>query len=92
MNLSTLCHYLALTATSGTAVARPALGDVGSMPMSSLFSRVTDEDFYFDDLSSIKKIAAIGDSYSAGIGAGDRLQGAGGEYPLCHLSWHNELY
>jgi hypothetical protein len=25
------------------------------------------------DLTSIKKLAAIGDSYSAGIGAGDRL-------------------
>lgn len=26
-----------------------------------------------EDLSSIKKLAAIGDSYSAGIGAGERL-------------------
>ena len=79
MELSTLCHYLALFATSATAVARPALGEVGSIPMSSLLSRATDEDFYFGDLSSIKKIAAIGDSYSAGIGAGDRLNGPGGE-------------
>lgn len=83
MKLNTFFHCFALITTSGTAVARPALGDIGSIPMSSLFSRATDEDFYFDDLSSIKKIAAIGDSYSAGIGAGDRLQGPGGEYLLC---------
>lgn len=31
------------------------------------------EDFDIYDLSNIKKIAAIGDSYSAGIGAGNRL-------------------
>lgn len=83
MKFNTFFHCFALIATSGTAVARPALGDIGSIPMSSLFSRATDDDFYFDDLSSIKKIAAIGDSYSAGIGAGDRLQGPGGEYLLC---------
>lgn len=33
------------------------------------------DDFDESDLSHIRKIAAIGDSYSAGIGAGDRLGG-----------------
>ncbi|KAH7138736.1 SGNH hydrolase-type esterase domain-containing protein [Dendryphion nanum] len=37
----------------------------------SLFSR--DEDFNEEDLSFIQNIGAIGDSYSAGIGAGNRL-------------------
>lgn len=32
-----------------------------------------DSDFDPTDLSFITKLAAIGDSYSAGIGAGDRL-------------------
>lgn len=32
-----------------------------------------DNEFDPSDLSFIKKLAAIGDSYSAGIGAGDRL-------------------
>jgi len=32
-----------------------------------------DDDFDPSDLSYITKLAAIGDSYSAGIGAGDRL-------------------
>jgi hypothetical protein len=32
----------------------------------------------YGELSSITKLAAIGDSYSAGIGAGDRLGGLGG--------------
>lgn len=31
------------------------------------------EEFDAADLSFIKKMAAIGDSYSAGIGAGDRI-------------------
>jgi hypothetical protein len=32
-----------------------------------------DDEFDPSDLSSLANIAAIGDSYSAGIGAGDRL-------------------
>lgn len=32
-----------------------------------------DDDFDESDLSFITKLAAVGDSYSAGIGAGDRL-------------------
>lgn len=39
------------------------------------FNRRADEDFDPWDLSSLTKIAAIGDSYSAGIGAGKRLGG-----------------
>ena len=51
------------------------------------------EDKSFDpsDLSWINKLAAIGDSYSAGIGAGDRLGNifqaldpASGELPTIH--------
>ncbi|RSL80996.1 hypothetical protein CEP52_017292, partial [Fusarium oligoseptatum] len=62
---------LAIIALAGSAVARPALDQFGSMSMNSLFQR--DEDFETDDLSFIKKIAAVGDSYSAGIGAGSPL-------------------
>ncbi|RSL78301.1 hypothetical protein CEP51_008323 [Fusarium floridanum] len=62
---------LAIVALAGSAVARPALDQFGSMSMNSLFQR--DEDFETDDLSFIKKIAAVGDSYSAGIGAGSPL-------------------
>ena len=49
-----------------------------------------------DDLSYIQKIAAIGDSYSAGIGAGDRLQGilsgvvANKFFPLLGDDWKCE--
>jgi hypothetical protein len=34
---------------------------------------IQDDEFDPMDLSFITKLAAIGDSYSAGIGAGDRL-------------------
>ncbi|KAJ3467994.1 hypothetical protein MRS44_005558 [Fusarium solani] len=64
---------LAIAALVGSAVARPALDPFGSMSMNSLFQR--DEDFEPEDLSFIKKIAAVGDSYSAGIGAGSLLLG-----------------
>lgn len=39
----------------------------------------------YGELSSITKLAAIGDSYSAGIGAGDRLSGLGG-----FLDWSSQ--
>jgi hypothetical protein len=42
------------------------------MPISGLFHRDIN-DYDENDLSFIKKIAAIGDSYSAGIGAGSLL-------------------
>ncbi|GKT51238.1 uncharacterized protein ColSpa_11419 [Colletotrichum spaethianum] len=55
---------------SGLAVSY--LSRNASMP-SPLSSRQSIEDFDPDDLSYIQKLAAIGDSYSAGIGAGNRL-------------------
>lgn len=67
-----------IIAVAGPVVARPALEPIGSMPMSGLFPRA--DEFNPDDLSSIKKIAAVGDSYSAGIGAGVQLTGKGGEF------------
>jgi hypothetical protein len=35
--------------------------------------RRDDSEFYPEDLSYIKSMAALGDSYSAGIGAGERI-------------------
>ncbi|KAJ3549763.1 hypothetical protein NM208_g348 [Fusarium decemcellulare] len=52
------------------------LGVPASLDITSMSKRVTtrdDDDFDMSDLSHITKIAAIGDSYSAGIGAGERL-------------------
>ena len=49
-----------------------------TMNYKQLMMRDTDE-FDPEDLSFITKMAAIGDSYSAGIGAGDRLDGPGGK-------------
>ncbi|KAI0403813.1 hypothetical protein F4802DRAFT_570340, partial [Xylaria palmicola] len=52
---------------------------LATVPLACLVLRQTGEqgeaDDVFDstDLSFIQKLAAIGDSYSAGIGAGDRL-------------------
>ncbi|RYO84490.1 hypothetical protein DL764_009322 [Monosporascus ibericus] len=53
---------------AASPTARPA-------PRQPLDPRQEDDDKFFDptDLSFIKKLAAIGDSYAAGIGAGDRL-------------------
>lgn len=48
-------------------------GSNGSMPINLFPRQNIDEDFDETDLSFIKKLSAIGDSYSAGIGAGDRL-------------------
>lgn len=42
-------------------------------PASDLKQLLQRDDNDPDDVSFIKKIAAIGDSYSAGIGAGERL-------------------
>lgn len=42
-----------------------------SIPSNPVWTR--DDDFDESDLSFITKLAAVGDSYSAGIGAGDRL-------------------
>ncbi|KAG5808825.1 hypothetical protein H9Q71_006708 [Fusarium xylarioides] len=70
---------LALLAASGSVVARPSSVDFGSMSMNSIFGRDTADSFNPDDLTFIKKLAAVGDSYSAGIGAGDGLHGEGDE-------------
>ncbi|KAF2793294.1 SGNH hydrolase, partial [Melanomma pulvis-pyrius CBS 109.77] len=48
------------------------------------FLRRQDDDFDEYDLSYIKKVAAIGDSYSAGIGAGNKLGGWGSRYDASH--------
>lgn len=56
----------------GAALAMPHFYRFGSMPFSKLMGR-DDNDFDAEDLSSMQYMAAIGDSYSAGIGAGDRL-------------------
>lgn len=56
-----------------THVDLDLLGDRDS-PL-AFFNKRADDDFDPWDLSSLTKIAAIGDSYSAGIGAGKRLGG-----------------
>lgn len=48
----------------------------------NITSMNVENDFFPDDLSFIKKLAAVGDSYSAGIGAGSRLGGVTGELLL----------
>ena len=73
--MNRLSCLLAFFMASGHVVAAPSLQQFGSMPMSNLLSRDTKSFFNPDDLSFIKKLAAVGDSYSAGIGAGDGLQG-----------------
>lgn len=70
-----LRHCLALTQVIALATSFPTrqiAASNDSIPTSQLFNR---DDDIFDptDLSFITKLAAIGDSYSAGIGSGDRL-------------------
>jgi hypothetical protein len=77
-----LRYVLALLATSGSVIARPSLADFGSMSMNNMFGRDTADFFNPDDLTFIKKLAAVGDSYSAGIGAGDGLHGEGGKFSM----------
>ncbi|KAH6949082.1 SGNH hydrolase-type esterase domain-containing protein, partial [Fusarium avenaceum] len=77
--MNRLSYLLAIFMASGHVVAAPPLQQFGSMPMSNLLSRETKDFFNPDDLTFIKKLAAVGDSYSAGIGAGDGLQGEGDE-------------
>ncbi|KAF5619593.1 lipolytic G-D-S-L family [Fusarium tjaetaba] len=74
-----LRYALAIFAAAGSAVARPSLVDFGSMSINNIFGRQTTDFFNPDDLTFIKKLAAVGDSYSAGIGAGDGLHGEGDE-------------
>lgn len=46
---------------------------LASMPVNGLFQRNIN-DFDAEDLTFIKKFAAVGDSYSAGIGSGSPLE------------------
>lgn len=55
----------------GRAVALPPFGHF--LGLSQYNTRDDNDEFDPTDLSFITKMAAIGDSYSAGIGAGDRL-------------------
>ncbi|KAL1864953.1 hypothetical protein VTK73DRAFT_5582 [Phialemonium thermophilum] len=60
---------------TGRAAAAPhpsGYGRNGSLPMIHAV-RQSDDTFDVTDLSYIRKLAALGDSYSAGIGAGNRL-------------------
>jgi hypothetical protein len=75
------CQCLCVLAAIGQAVARPSyysghFADNTSIPFTRLMARQND-DFDVEDLSFIRNLAAIGDSYSAGIGAGDKLGNAG---------------
>lgn len=82
MIMQRLRYALALFAAAGSAVARPSLINFGSMSMNNIFGRETTDFFNPDDLTFIKKLAAVGDSYSAGIGAGDGLHGEGGKFTI----------
>ena len=68
--------YLTLLAQASSARTLPNYENIASVSTGSLFGRA--DYFMEDDLSSIKRIAAIGDSYSAGIGAGNLLDGDAG--------------
>jgi hypothetical protein len=62
------------------AAAAAALGPrYGFTSANRLYGRAENDGYNAEDLSYLKKIAAIGDSYSAGIGAGARLGGFDGE-------------
>lgn len=67
-----LLAALAVVAHLASAVPTPH-PDHAMMTMNGLLGRQAPEDFDPHDLSHITRIAAIGDSYSAGIGAGNRL-------------------
>lgn len=68
------CAFAAL-AFAGLALGGPLPPhtDHGMMTMNGLLGVRQDKGFDAQDLSHIKKLTALGDSYSAGIGAGDRL-------------------
>lgn len=85
------CGLLLLTALVDRGLTNPiaagyALGNLSSYS-SQLVGRDTGDDFDPSDLSFITRMAAIGDSYSAGIGAGARLQGDGGRSQSSLQSW-----
>ena len=69
-----LFSYLTVGLLAGSAMASSNL----NAPISiGLFLRDDDDYFVEEDLSFITKMAAIGDSYSAGSGAGNVLTGKG---------------
>jgi len=65
-----LFYGLPVALSLGCAVALPTNGTILRVRADV---RADGPEFDPTDLSHIKKLAAIGDSYSAGIGAGDRL-------------------
>ena len=69
----TACHLLvALLSILGAIAILRHMGNRSVVQTKTLLSR-EDEEFYPNDLSFIRTMAAVGDSYSAGIGSGDRL-------------------
>jgi hypothetical protein len=77
---------LAVAALATSVLANPLrLGNItrGTSWNSQSLIRRDDDDDVFDaaDLSFIKSMAAVGDSYSAGIGAGSRLGISGSSSP-----------
>lgn len=63
-------HVVAVAKLTGIVAASEHLA---SMPLNGIIQRDIN-DFDAEDLSFIKKFAAVGDSYSAGIGAGSPLE------------------
>jgi hypothetical protein len=87
-----LWHGLVAIATLGScALANPLGYRIGpgnsSVNIDRLMMRDDTEEFDPSDLSFIKTMAAVGDSYSAGIGAGSRLGSlldtGGNSLPFC---------
>ncbi|KAK4222286.1 SGNH hydrolase-type esterase domain-containing protein [Podospora fimiseda] len=70
-------HALVATLLNEAVAARPQPGNwLQSTPISPLLGRQTSSYFNYEDLSGdINRLAAIGDSYSAGIGAGNSMGG-----------------
>lgn len=70
-------YQLCIPLLVGSAMAFPSIGraKVDDILLQSRDDSADNDSDFFDpeDLSWITKLAAIGDSYSAGIGAGDRL-------------------
>ena len=73
-------HLIQPWLLAASVAALPRNDQFASASLSSLFAR---DDFDAGDLSFIGKLLAIGDSYSAGIGAGDRLGSVDGEKGPC---------
>lgn len=80
MVLSVLSYRCAALLALTNTAAGAALGSrYGFTSANQLYGRAENDGYNAEDLSYLKKIAAIGDSYSAGIGAGARLGGFDGE-------------